>query len=431
MWAWEIGAAIEREEAAADFNDEEWFSCEEWVDEDAEPDVEGCITPTCRTESISRLTPRTDRQNQGIELTEFSTGAPQVPLSGRAVTADTRGAEWTAAHVFEFPVCWLCGQKGCSCFVRHRKKKKQRRQRERRQRGISTAAEASFSRQWEEAVGVVRQGIGAKAGWLKVMQRWRSVQTGRAQARILRVVSKAAVLKQFSEVYYKQKREHERDVVVVRSAEVGCQVRSTGIQTSKEVQCEVHTVEMGQQTEDSEFGVSEMVSVAAQTEAQVEVAQREKTEQGCVMAREKNPAMELVLSEVVVSNVENAVFRATLHSERDGTEVTESVLLDRYREEVQFAEVAVAELEGIKALLLCEYTRAKMESQIEGAASRKRQVHVPGGSLSEKTKQENSEMGERSGMEEQHRPDKTALLLKSVVRKDREIRSKEPKIPWQ
>ena len=44
-----------------------------------------------------------------------------------------------------------------------------------------------------------------------MIDRWELDQTDRAQARVLRAVTKAAVLVQFSEVYRKQKREHERD----------------------------------------------------------------------------------------------------------------------------------------------------------------------------------------------------------------------------
>ena len=159
----------------------------------------------------------------------------------------------------------------------------------------------------------------------------------------------------------------------------------------------------------------EMVQVEAQAESIEVAAVAVQTEMPAVEAeRERNPARESAVSERVIENVQNAVVRATLHRDRDGREVTERVLLDRYQEEVQFEEISITEMASIKALLKSEYIRSCMERQVEEATVEKRQVNeqIRWGSLSEKTKQETSEMRERSGMGEQHawvRQDSTAF----------------------
>jgi len=120
MWAWEIGAAIDRDQAEEGFGDEEWFSCDEWVEEDEGWDEENNVTPQWTTESISRITPRAERQTQHIKLTDWSNGTPQIPLK---VAEGTRETGATAEGGFAFSTCWLCGRVGCECMVRSRQKK--------------------------------------------------------------------------------------------------------------------------------------------------------------------------------------------------------------------------------------------------------------------------------------------------------------------
>ena len=174
----------------------------------------------------------------------------------------------------------------------------------------------------------------------------------------------------------------------------------------------------------------DMVQAEAQTESMEVAAVAVQTELPAVEAeRERNPAREPAVSERVIENVQNAVVRATLHRDRDGKEVTERVLLDRYQEEVQFEEISITEMASIKALLKSEYIRSCMERQIEEATVEKRQANKPRGSMSENTEKEGSEMKARNRKAKQP-CGQTALVLKNEIRKDKEIRSREPKIPW-
>ena len=149
---------------------------------------------------------------------------------------------------------------------------------------------------------------------------------------------------------------------------------------------------------------------------------------GAVTERESNPVVHGVeVTERLRCEVEDAVERAMDWSRNtSGEEVAIEDLVDFYFEAIKWSrQVPKAEQEGILALLDMEYSRQKMAMQIGEQTSKAKCVQ---GSMGEKAAKEDNRAEARV---EANKPDKTAMLLKSVVRKDKEIRSKEPKIPWQ
>ena len=83
MWAAEIGAEIDREEAEQSCKDEAWLSCEDWDDDELDDDEKLLATPQRCTESISASTP-TYRWVAGADkLTAFALRPLDVPLGSQ------------------------------------------------------------------------------------------------------------------------------------------------------------------------------------------------------------------------------------------------------------------------------------------------------------------------------------------------------------
>ena len=160
-WAKEIGALIDGGIEKECSEDEEWFSCEEQMAASEDSDLGDCRTPPRCKKSISDGTPPKRVVARDIALTELWIGTPLVPLQAREeaeATGRQLGAETKQAHAFGFLECWLCGNEGCKCTIRCRRK------RQRRRRGIRAEAAESIAIQWEEVSISVRRAIQAEEG---------------------------------------------------------------------------------------------------------------------------------------------------------------------------------------------------------------------------------------------------------------------------
>ena len=258
-----------------------------------------------------------------------------------------------------------------------------------------------------------------------MIDRWGVDQTDRAQARVMRAVTKAAVLVQYGRIYITGRARFQSEQatqVEVAVTEVAVQVQPAKVrQRSKAVQYEVATTDVEQQTE-----VGDTVLVVTQTE---EVDQPDQTDTATVTEREGNPFVHGVeVSEELRSDIEEAVGRAFDWKDHTNGTVTSDTLVDSYFEVIQWSrQVPKAEQLGILTLLEMEYERQRMEMRIKEATNKAKCVQ---GSIGECTAKEASRVDASMWKARQTKPDKTAMLMKSVVRKDREIRSKELKIPW-
>ena len=182
-------------------------------------------------------------------------------------------------------------------------------------------------------------------------------------------------------------------------------------------------------------GIVAKQSVSSQTSVQVRDGE---TQMECKMeaagtqtettktTREANP-----LSEWELSNVQNAAFRARLQHSSDGTEVSDGMLLDRYQEESEFEDMPAQKLRSIRALLRDAYERevlAEIIEKNEVLQGSMGEIHMTSTDIEGEGSQANTEIQKAACKGTVM--DGTAILLLRMQRKDREIWSKEPKIPW-
>ena len=83
MCAREIFGELCRDEAAEDWQDEEWFDCEEWPTEVHKRHEEATTTPPWTTEKLSEVTPRkrnAEDDTETLQLLDFTLEEPELPV---------------------------------------------------------------------------------------------------------------------------------------------------------------------------------------------------------------------------------------------------------------------------------------------------------------------------------------------------------------
>ena len=203
----------------------------------------------------------------------------------------------------------------------------------------------------------------------------------RRQARVLRVVTKAAVLVHFKAVFFREKRQHERErgtQVEVACTDTGVQVRAGCVkQRSRGVQCEAHeTKELAIQTEENK-AKGGAVEVQTQTRRVRSKSQAQQTgTPDSEVNREVNP--------------------------------TEGKSVSQMKEETKATAVRKRRLE-VEMKGHCGSIGETEDNKLKTSIQERMRVIKEGLDVN---------------------PEMTSLLLVRMVKKQMEIRSKEPKIPW-
>ena len=253
--------------------------------------------------------------------------------------------------------------------------RRRQRKKARRVRWQMKEQQAGISVQWEEATSRMRSAVRAEARWRSLSETCVSAQVGRVQARVCRFVTKAAVLRQLTRVFSRERAMRQREKatqVEISHTAVGMQTRAAKAnQRCKAVQCEAETATVVTQTEGNDGERARVVTAATQTKRPKTKTQNQQTE-ACLEtkgSRETNPSVKAVTAKAAKEKRELQI------------EVMGRV----------GSKAETTENEKMKQAIMIERIRRALECK---------------------------------------EPDKTTLVLLSEIKKALMIRSREPKIPW-
>ena len=118
-WAREIFAELQREEAQRVLEDDGWYSCEEWSDEDEAWDEDDARAQSRDDEKISDGSGQRVDRSSAVKKTGSSILEPSAADSKRgelAVPEQCTGVSVEAANATQAGFeCFLCGLVGCDC----------------------------------------------------------------------------------------------------------------------------------------------------------------------------------------------------------------------------------------------------------------------------------------------------------------------------